>query len=76
MFDFPTGVVAGAPEPANAIRQLGVTSAIQTIPNPVRTDRFFASAAFRSEGRRLLGLAPARFQGNGGGMPRPQLARH
>ncbi|MGH7590951.1 MAG: glycosyltransferase family 4 protein [Gemmatimonadales bacterium] len=58
VFNYSDVVVAVAPETANSIRQLGVTSTIETIPNAIRTDRFFPSATLRREGRFLLGLEP------------------
>jgi 1,2-diacylglycerol-3-alpha-glucose alpha-1,2-galactosyltransferase len=53
-------VVSVGPHETEALRALGVRSRIETVPNPIRADRFHPSPRLRAEGRRLLGLVDDR----------------
>ncbi len=56
VFDWSDVVVSVAPAETTAIRSLGVRSRIETVPNPIRRERFQPSIALRAAGRRMLGL--------------------
>ena len=60
LYNYSDTVIAVAPWMARLIAALGVESPIETIPNPLRSDRFFESKDLRREGRQLLGISDQR----------------
>lgn len=60
IFGYSDVVVSVAPKMTEQIRELGVRSRIETVPNPLRAERFFPSPELRAEGRRLLGITDDR----------------
>lgn len=57
VYDWSDVVVSVGPATSEHIRALGVRSRIETVPNPIRTDRFRPAPELRAEGRRLLGVS-------------------
>jgi 1,2-diacylglycerol-3-alpha-glucose alpha-1,2-galactosyltransferase len=56
IFDWSDVIVSVGPAETAAIRALGVRTRIETVPNPIRRERFQPSIALRAAGRRMLGL--------------------
>jgi 1,2-diacylglycerol-3-alpha-glucose alpha-1,2-galactosyltransferase len=57
VYDWSDVVVSVGPVTSEHIRSLGVRSRIETVPNPIRTDRFRPAPELRAEGRRLMGVS-------------------
>jgi len=57
VYEWSDVVVSVGPVTTDRIRALGVRTRIETVPNPIRTDRFRPAPELREEGRRLLGVS-------------------
>ncbi len=60
IYNFSDVVIAVGPATAESLKRLGVHSRIEVLPNALRNERFFPSAALRREGRIRLGVPEER----------------